>query len=197
MYFQIYAGQRYSFILNATEDVDNYWIRANPSVGTTGFDDGINSAILRYSGAEDEEPTTTQNTEATVLDEGDLAPLVDPAAPGDPVAGGVDYALNLDIVLNTTSGTHSVNGYTWSNPSTPVLLQILSGTSAADLLPDGSVYSLPGNSTIEVSMPGGGFPHPMHLHGHSFSVVRVAGSDEYNYVNPPRRDVVSMGELPY
>lgn len=38
------------------------------------------------------------------------------------------------------------------------MLQILSGTvAAADLLPAGSVYSLPSNSTIEVSIPGG-FP---------------------------------------
>lgn len=33
----------------------------------------------------------------------------------------------------------------------------------------------------------------MHLHGHSFDVVRVAGSSEYNYANPVRRDVVSAG----
>lgn len=33
----------------------------------------------------------------------------------------------------------------------------------------------------------------MHLHGHNFDVVRVAGSSTYNYVNPIRRDVVSVG----
>lgn len=33
----------------------------------------------------------------------------------------------------------------------------------------------------------------MHLHGHNFDVVRVAGSDVYNYKNPIRRDVVSIG----
>jgi iron transport multicopper oxidase len=35
----------------------------------------------------------------------------------------------------------------------------------------------------------------MHLHGHSFSVVRSAGSSTYNYKNPVRRDVVSSGGL--
>ena len=64
-------------------------IRANPSVGTTGFTSGINSAILRYSGADDSEPSTIQNTEASVLDEADLAPLVDPAAVSEPYAIGV------------------------------------------------------------------------------------------------------------
>lgn len=38
--------------------------------------------------------------------------------------------------------------------------------------------------------------HPMHLHGHNFDVVRVAGSSEYNYENPVRRDVVSIGASP-
>lgn len=33
----------------------------------------------------------------------------------------------------------------------------------------------------------------MHLHGHTFDVVRVAGSDTYNYDNPVRRDVVNIG----
>ena len=33
----------------------------------------------------------------------------------------------------------------------------------------------------------------MHLHGHTFDVVRVAGSSDYNYVNPVRRDVVNIG----
>ena len=76
----------------------------------------------------------------------------------------------------------------------PVLLQILSGTTnPAQLLPNGSVYSLPGNNaTIEISIPGA-FPHPMHLHGHVFDIVRSSGQDGYNYVNPPRRDTVAIG----
>ena len=28
---------------------------------------------------------------------------------------------------------------------------------------------------------------------HTFSVVRSAGSEAYNYMNPPRRDVVNTG----
>ena len=29
-------GQRYSFVLHANQPVNNYWIRANPNLGTTG-----------------------------------------------------------------------------------------------------------------------------------------------------------------
>lgn len=56
---QIFAGQRYSFVLEANQTIDNYWIRANPNLGTTGFAGGINSAILRYEGAAPIEPATT------------------------------------------------------------------------------------------------------------------------------------------
>ncbi|KAL5492731.1 LCC11_6 [Sanghuangporus weigelae] len=173
---EIYPGQRYSFVLTADQDVDNYWIRADP-----------------YSGAEEEEPSTIQNTEGTELDEADLHPLVNPGAPGEASSGGVDCALNLNIGINLTTGMHLVDDVSWSNPSTPVPLQILSGaSSASDLLPSGSIYALPGNSTIELSIKGGA-SHPMHLHGHNFDVVRVAGSDDYNYDNPVRRDVVNIG----
>ena len=103
-------------------------------------------------------------------------------------------------------------------PQLPVLLQILSGNqSAQSLLPNGSVYPLPPHSSIELSFTLdaqlAGDPHPFHLHGvsshsiiseyflpnrrlfpqHSFSVIRSAGSDKYNYANPVRRDTVSTG----
>ncbi|KAH9007790.1 multicopper oxidase-domain-containing protein [Lactarius hengduanensis] len=35
--------------------------------------------------------------------------------------------------------------------------------------------------------------HPMHLHGHTFWVVRGAGNSSYNFVDPIVRDVVSIG----
>ncbi|KAK0184152.1 multicopper oxidase-domain-containing protein [Armillaria mellea] len=56
---QIFASQRYSFVLTANQKVDNYWIRALPSVGTSRYTNGINSAsILRYSGGPEVEPAT-------------------------------------------------------------------------------------------------------------------------------------------
>ncbi|KAI0655330.1 Cupredoxin [Cubamyces menziesii] len=198
---QIFAAQRYSFVLNATEAIDNYWIRAIPNTGTVDTTGGLNSAILRYSGADEVDPTTNATTSVIPLTESDLVPLDNPAAPGDPVAGGVDLALNLNFSFNGTN--FFINGDTFVPPTVPVLLQILSGAqSATQLLPNGSVYVLPSNSTIEVSFPiittdgatnAPGAPHPFHLHGHTFSVVRSAGSSEYNYVNPPQRDTVSTG----
>jgi iron transport multicopper oxidase len=80
---QIFAGQRYSFVLNANKAVGNYWIRANPNLGATGFAGGINSAVLRYIGAAVADPTTTQATPAKLLQEKDLMPLENPGAVGD------------------------------------------------------------------------------------------------------------------
>ncbi|KAJ7783953.1 laccase [Mycena maculata] len=193
---QIYAAQRYSFILTADQAIDNYWIRTVANGGTAGFDNGINSAILRYVGAAVEDPVTNATTSVAPLVETDLHPLDGPAVPGQPFPGGADVTLNLLIALDFTTGDFSVNGATFVPPTVPVLLQILSGEQlATDLLPSGSVYVLPPNSVIEVSIPGGtpGAPHPFHLHGHNFHVVRSAGNSTYNYDNPVIRDVVSTG----
>ncbi|KAJ7478293.1 laccase [Mycena latifolia] len=193
---QIYAGQRYSFVLTADQTVDNYWIRTVANGGTAGFDNGINSAILRYVGADDVDPSTNATTSTAPLVETDLRPLVPTAVPGTAVAGGADVVMNLAITLDFTTFDFMINGNTFTPPTVPVLLQILSGAqSATDLLPSGSVFTLPANSVVELSIPGGsaGVPHPFHLHGHNFFVIKSAGNDTYNFDNPIIRDVVSTG----
>ena len=155
---QIYTGQRYSFILTANQPVANYWIRANPNSGATGFVGGINSAVLRYLGAPvDKNPNTTQTSALYPLLEQNLHPLNRLATvPGLPYPGGADLSINLDIQVNATLGVFTVNGATFVPPTTPVLLQILSGArTAQELLPPGDVYVLPSNKVIEVTIPGG------------------------------------------
>ncbi|KAF7290430.1 Laccase I [Mycena chlorophos] len=193
----IFAGQRYSFVLTANQPVANYWIRAKPTLAGsyTGFANGTNSAILRYLGAPIEEPPTTNATSKLPLVETNLKPLVRTPVPGVPEPGKADVNLNLVIGLSPTLG-YLINNATFTPPSVPVLLQILSGAQTAqDLLPTGAVYVLPHNKVIEVSIPGGsvGAPHPFHLHGHNFFVVRFPGNSTYNYVDPPIRDVVNTG----
>nr|BAU94252.1 laccase [Pholiota microspora] len=193
---QIFAGQRYSFILNANQQMSNYWIRALPNFGgPSGFTNGVNSAILRYVGATVEEPAAvTPPTSQQPLHEWSLHTLENPAAPGAAGAEGVDVPLPFNITF--ANGVFLVNNASFQSPSVPVLLQIFSGArTAQDLLPQGSVYTLPSNSVVEITIPGGALasPHPIHLHGHAFSVVRSAGNSTYNYANPVRRDVVSAG----
>ncbi|KAF8627146.1 hypothetical protein AX17_006363 [Amanita inopinata Kibby_2008] len=195
---RIFAGQRYSFILKANRDVGNYWIRAQPNTGNnlTGFDNGINSAILRYKGAPIADPSTCPNTNPKVLDEKKLHSLNDPKAPGKPFAGGVDQAINLKIGFNTTTRKWSINNSTYVPPNVPVLTQALQGArDPRQFMPEGSVITVERNKVIEVSIPATvGDSHPFHLDGHSFSVVRSSGADApLNYLTPVRRDVVDIG----
>ncbi|KAL0954168.1 hypothetical protein HGRIS_005301 [Hohenbuehelia grisea] len=195
--FQIFVGQRYSFVLHATQPVGNYWIRANPNSGDPGFVNNMNSAILRYKGARNVNPVTNQTTTGLKpFSETSLHPLSNPQAPGKPHPGGADVNINLSFGFDPAQVLFTVNGTPFQPPTVPVLLQILSGVhDAQDLLPSGSVYTLPPNKVVELTMPALALagPHPIHLHGHSFSVVRSAGSDAYNYDDPVRRDVVSIG----
>jgi iron transport multicopper oxidase len=84
------AGQRYSFVLTANQAVSNYWIRTVANGGTAGFDNGINSAILRYVGAPIQDPATNAATAVAPLVETNLHPAVgQPPVPGLAVPGFV------------------------------------------------------------------------------------------------------------
>ena len=157
---QIYAGQRYSAILTANQTVDNYWIRSLPNNGVTSVDGGLNSAILRYSGANTTtDPTSNQTTSVNPLVESNLIPVDSPAAPGQPEVGGADIVMNLDLGFDATALNFTINGVSFVPPTVPVLLQILSGTvDATALLPAGSVYTLAANKVVELSIPAGMVP---------------------------------------
>ncbi|KAK7456415.1 hypothetical protein VKT23_010663 [Stygiomarasmius scandens] len=198
---EIYAAQRYSFVLHANQPIGNYRIRAQPPAATSlsvGFDGGINSAILRYKGAPHSEPTTNppKPQDVVMLNDAQLAPLENPGAPGGHFPGGADKVLDLILGFDASTGSFLMNGTKFVPPNVPVLLQILSGTQRAqDLLPTGSVYGLPLNKTIEINLiPNNtvGGPHPFHLHGHAFDVVKNFDQKVPNYKNPVRRDVTPV-----
>ncbi|KIJ21194.1 laccase [Paxillus involutus ATCC 200175] len=194
----VLAGQRYSVVVTADQPVANYWIRSMNNQANQTFDGGQNMAILRYAGALDQDPTSAAGPYELSFDESALHPLVDPGAPGIPEIGKADVNLNMVVGFQSPPGLFLINNVSWSNPPMPVLLQILSGARhPSELLPNGSVYELPPNKVVEISFPitgtGAGAPHPIHLHGHTFNVVRVAGNSTPNFVNPVRRDVVSTG----
>lgn len=198
---QIFSSQRYSFVLEANQPIDNYWIRAAPEplAGFGQSDPPTGLAILRYEGAPAIEPNASIDdtpTSTNPLAEVNLHPLTNPEAPGG--VGPADVYLNLNFSF--TNPKFYVNNYSFTPPTVPVLLQILSGAyTAQELMPEGSVYTLPPNKVIQISMPGGvvGVRHPLHLHGHAFSVLRSAGdgTSELNYVNPVQRDTVNIGLL--
>jgi iron transport multicopper oxidase len=147
--------------------MSNYWIRANPSNGNIGFVGGINSAILKYINAPiidpvTPDPTTPEVTSTNPMLETNLHPLSNPGAPGNPIPGDADVNLNLIIEFNFNTQEFMINNASFIPPTSPVLLQILSkAQTAQDLLPPGSVYVLPRNKVIELSLPGGSVGSPV------------------------------------
>ncbi|GLB43059.1 putative multicopper oxidase family protein [Lyophyllum shimeji] len=186
----VYAAQRVSVILNADQPVGNYWIRAPPTggspAGNPNFDPTLTKAILRYKGAPNAEPTTTNPGGPKLLDQ-QMHPIAQ-ENPGMLGSGPPDVAITLKIA-QPNPPFFDINGISYISPTVPVLLQLLSGAAQPqDLLPSEQVFILPKNKLIEVSIPGGG-AHPFHLHGHAFDVIRPSNDNNTNFVNPLRRDV--------
>jgi iron transport multicopper oxidase len=159
-------------VLSANQSPKNYWIRALPSSGqnnlSSTFASGVNSAILRYKGAPNAEPTTIQQAKQNLLAEATIHPLLPSSVPGEPTPNGADTTFNLNLTFDASKFRFSIDNHSFVPPSVPVLLQILSGArNAHDLLPEGSVYTVERGKTIQVNLPSGliGGPHPFHLHG--------------------------------
>ncbi|KAH0578349.1 hypothetical protein H2248_003963 [Termitomyces sp. 'cryptogamus'] len=193
----VYAGQRYSVIMNADQPINNYWIRADPlsTRQKAGFDSGRNSAILRYAGAPTEEPTTHAISKHP-LNEVDLHNRNQKKPPGEPRLGGADIVIPIRQRYHDNNQTFDINNVTFRPPTVPVLLQILNGAFDIDhLMPKGSIYKLKANSSVELQIYGlsRGGPHPYHLHGHAFYVVKEPYSNMFNWVNPVYRDTINTG----
>lgn len=196
----VFPGQRYSVVVTANQAVGNYWIRASADLLNRTFEGGLNSAILRYEGAADEDPTTEEGPYDLDFNQSILTTLDSAGVPGTPEVGKAD--VNINLIPGHIGALFNINNVSFVDPTVPVLLQILSGaTHASQLLPAGSIYELPHNKVIELSFPATdnltngavGGPHPMHLHGHRFWVIRSAGNSSYNFDHPVMRDTVSMG----
>jgi FtsP/CotA-like multicopper oxidase with cupredoxin domain len=180
---QVFAGQRYSVIMNATQPVGNYWIRALANTPGANFTGGLNSAILRYSGAPSGDPTTNNSKAVMPLLEQNLHALVNPGAPGIPEYGKAD--INIQISADSIGGVYYMNGVRYRPPTVPVLLQILSGAQqATDLMPNGSVYVLEPNKVVELTMTTQGPGGPVSSH---------SSSSECNYLHLLSIPSTSMG----
>lgn len=215
----IYAGQRYSHILDTrNKRPDAYWIRAQPERlkikyairGATGasatvpyWKNSTNVAVLRYTNSPNQWPVNASDISVPatprILNETAMRPYTDVRAPGNPVVGAADINITLSTTFNSTrDGLFRINNSTFTPPRVPMLLQIMSGArDAADLMPQGTTYVLPRDKVVEVRIKGTsretGGPHPFHLHGHDFYVIKAAGSNVTNFVNPMQRDTISSG----
>lgn len=185
---QIYAAQRYSFVVNADQPVGNYWIRATPNPGQLMRINATTTAILRYIDAPEVDPQTVSVTN-NYLNETLLRSLSEPSPrilEPDP-----DVSLIVALSKNDSNYNFLINDTQYISPSVPVLLQIMSGVPSQEIDPRGSVYSLPRDKVVEITFHVDDTPgrpvsavnlahtnrhliffrhqHPFHLHGVSRS----------------------------
>lgn len=176
----VFPGQRYSVVVTANQTLGNYWIRALSNHPNQTFDGGQSSAILRYSGTPEEEPTTEHGPYVLPYDESNIHPLIAPGAPGVPEPGKAD--VNINLIPGLVHHHYTINGVSYADPPLPVLLQILRGARhPSQLLPNGSVYDLPRGKVVELSVPatelteGGALGGPVSIHhASSTSLTRVS-----------------------
>jgi len=67
------------------------------------------------------------------------------------------------VTLSDERTTFLINGSPFKSPDVPVLLQILNGVPASQLLPNGSIYPLEQGKSVEVSIPAGAPGGPVSL----------------------------------
>ncbi|KAI0165230.1 multicopper oxidase [Hypoxylon sp. FL1284] len=187
-------GQRYDLIVTANQaDVaDNFWIRAIPQSACSENESADNiRGILTYGNATSSTPTTTGWDYEDSCDD-ETHNLVPHVAKTVGAATAITEEAGVSIVdglfrwtLNSTSLLVD-----WKNPT---LLQVIN--EVTEFEKDDSVIQLSEPNVwfyiaIETDLA---VPHPLHLHGHDFSVLsqgrgKFNSNTTLNTVNPPRRD---------
>ncbi|KKZ61340.1 hypothetical protein EMCG_04059 [[Emmonsia] crescens] len=203
------AGQRYDVIIHADEEIDNYWFRAEVQRGCG--DNAMNGrikSIFRYEGADpNTEPISVScNYTQSCDDERGLVPFVPIDVPSEHFTQQVKD-LNVTFQNEVSSPGHNIvhwviNGIPietdWEYPT---LQYVLDGNTSYPSklnvieLPEENVWTYwiiqaPFGSIVNV-------PHPIHLHGHDFSILGTGrgdfpGAERLNFTNPPRRDVIML-----
>ncbi|EEB92786.1 hypothetical protein MPER_08655, partial [Moniliophthora perniciosa FA553] len=180
-----------------TQPVGNYWINA-PFVGgdpsrNLNQNATLSRAVLRYAGAEEEDPDTPMTAgpeNPNALVEANLRPLVAEVAP-EP-----DVNITLNLVVTAGKAIWNVNNVSYLPPEVPTLVKILDGANdTSDFNVTENTFILPANSIIQVDFPPNDDDeaHPFHLHGNNFWVIKSNSSDVVNTIDPIRRDVVGVG----
>ncbi|RKP12581.1 Cupredoxin [Piptocephalis cylindrospora] len=205
----LHVAQRYSVIVEANAEVDNYWMRAE--MMTDCF--RVNNAILdpmvlaevRYDGSAVGEPTSEPVTSTSLttgncedLDFRLLAPVV-PQRAKEPTK---QFIFNVTFGPDDQNITRAfLNNVTYDiRPYSPILNGVLEGQTVFP--PGENVYLLEKDEIVEIVLnnliPG---THPFHLHGHDFQVISwvnstlydpVESPKLYNLDNPIRRDTSTL-----
>ncbi|CZR66851.1 probable Laccase-2 [Phialocephala subalpina] len=195
-------GQRYEIVVEADQDVDNYWLRAIWQTTCIGNDNADNIlGIVRYDGASTtSDPTTTVgNFNNSCGDEllSDLVPYL------NLTVGAFATEEELDLAFSIANSL-----FTWTINTTSLLLDWADPTELRILNNDPifpTDYNVHEITVVDQwvywviqDTSGIGITHPIHLHGHDFFVLAQetgsfdASTTTLNLDNPPRRDVASL-----
>ncbi|KAI1398420.1 multicopper oxidase [Hypoxylon fuscum] len=191
-------GQRYDIIVTADQaDVaDNFWMRAIPQSACSDNDseDNIRGIVSYTDTVSTPETTGWDYTDSCDDETSNLVPYVSKTV-------GSSLSTTAE-----TAGIAVVDGlFKWTLNSTsmlvdwadPTLMQVMNEITEFET--DDSVIQLPNaNEWVYIAiMTELAVPHPIHLHGHDFSIL-AQGTGTYdssvtlNLDNPPRRDVAML-----
>ena len=208
-------GQRYDVLITASEEIDNYWFRAEPQVACgDNWSAGSIMSIFSYEGtSESTNPATTATSfTQSCTDQTGLVPWWKKDVPQDLFAA---QSQDLDVLMS--AGTNA----SWSDGSTIVqwslddkLMSVNWGKPTLDYVFDGdtdypselNVIELPNADEwtfwIIQSLAGDitTAPHPIHLHGHDFYILGTGdgffpGASSLTFHQPTRRDVAMLPAL--
>ncbi|KAF2709229.1 multicopper oxidase [Pleomassaria siparia CBS 279.74] len=198
-------GQRYDVIITADQaaTADSFWMRAIPQSACSDNDNSDDIRGIVYYGTSTTTPTTSAYSYTDSCDDEDLATLVPYVAK----TVGTSTSTTLE---DASVGFNSDNLFRWTLNSTsmvvdwadPTLSQILNGNTT--YATDDAVIQLPNANewvylVIQTTLT---VPHPIHLHGHDFSVL-AQGSGTYSdsvslsLTNPIRRDTAMLPSAGY
>ena len=206
------TGQRYDVIINATQPVGNYWLRATAEAGCQSGNNGAGQYIIRYEGAPNANPSSTAGTLSSGCNPpGVLTPFVSNTVGSVQEFQSQASSLDVNLELPGTT-TNNQNIVTWGINLTaidvqwdiPTLQYVKTGNTSYPVtdnlieLPNEGIWTY----WIIQEVEGGpvSINHPMHLHGHDFYVLgngtgtfdKTADPANLLYDNPTRRDTTML-----
>jgi hypothetical protein len=157
-------------IVNASEPIDDYWMRAIPQVTCSNNDnvDGI-LGIVRYDVSSTVDPTTTMYNYTDSCDDMPLASLV-PYLPLDPGSETTEEDLEVAPIADNATGVvywnvaNSSLDLDWSNPT---LLQVYDNATTFGASENLYQAATQGDWTYVILEQTSAPAHPIHLHGQS------------------------------
>ncbi|KUI63476.1 Laccase [Cytospora mali] len=207
------VGQRFDVIIDADQDVDNYWF--NVTYGGGGLCGSSNNpypaAIVQYDGAADGNPSDRGTTpkDHYCVDTMDIVPVISRTVPTSFTASSdntLDFHLDLTAPTFVWYINNSSEKVDWNKPLSQYI-----ANNQTDYPSNLNIWKVDGESQwvywLIENDPDAIFslPHPIHLHGHDFVVLgrspdanpvtQTSYSFDPSLVNgdnPVRRDVTML-----